>query len=40
MHEGRLVGFLDLDSPVKGRFDEADLAGCVALVERIASRLG
>jgi GAF domain-containing protein len=40
LHEGRLVGVLDLDSPVKGRFDEADLAGCVALVERIASRLG
>lgn len=37
--QGRLIGVLDLDSPSTARFDEADVAGCVALVERIASRL-
>jgi GAF domain-containing protein len=28
---GALLGVLDLDSPVLGRFDEADRAGCEAL---------
>jgi L-methionine (R)-S-oxide reductase len=30
---GRVLGVLDLDSPVPGRFDEADRAGC----ERLAA---
>jgi L-methionine (R)-S-oxide reductase len=29
---GRVTGVLDLDSPVRGRFDEADRAGCERLV--------
>ena len=36
----RLIGVLDLDSPVAARFDEADRAGLEALVARIAGRLG
>jgi L-methionine (R)-S-oxide reductase len=32
---GRVVGVLDLDSPVRGRFDNADRAGC----ERLAAIL-
>lgn len=40
VHEGRLIGVLDLDSPSLSRFDSDDVKGCVALVERIASRLG
>lgn len=39
VHEGRLVGVLDLDSPSLARFDAEDLRGCAALVDRIASRL-
>jgi L-methionine (R)-S-oxide reductase len=30
---GRVVGVLDLDSPVHGRFDEEDRAGCERLAE-------
>ncbi|HKT78373.1 MAG TPA: GAF domain-containing protein [Sphingobium sp.] len=37
--EGRVVAVLDLDSPLKARFDAADQAGLEALVERIATRL-
>jgi GAF domain-containing protein len=37
---GQLLGVLDLDSPRTGRFDAEDVAGCLALVEKIASRLG
>ena len=37
--DGRLIGVLDLDSPRKGRFDADDLAGCVELARRLASRL-
>jgi GAF domain-containing protein len=29
--DGRIIGVLDLDSPVKGRFDDADRAGLEAL---------
>ena len=29
---GRVLGVLDLDSPVRGRFDEEDRAGCERLV--------
>lgn len=39
VHEGRLLGVLDLDSPSRARFDDQDVKGCVALIERIASRL-
>jgi L-methionine (R)-S-oxide reductase len=35
MVEGRAVGVLDLDSPVRGRFDDDDRAGC----ERLAAIL-
>ena len=40
VHEGRLIGVLDLDSPNRARFDEEDAKGCAALIERIAGRLG
>jgi GAF domain-containing protein len=35
----RMIGVLDLDSPVAGRFDAEDAAGCEALVALLASRL-
>ena len=35
----RLVGVLDLDSPRPGRFDEADLKGCIELIRLLAPRL-
>jgi L-methionine (R)-S-oxide reductase len=34
-----LVGVIDLDSPIPGRFDEEDVAGCVALAALIANRV-
>lgn len=37
--DGRLIGVLDLDSPSPARFDDGDVAGCVALVARIVDRL-
>lgn len=37
--ESNLVGVLDIDSPAKARFDEADRKGCEALIERIGARL-
>ena len=39
VHEGRLIGVIDLDSPSLGRFDEEDVAGCVELARLLASRL-
>jgi GAF domain-containing protein len=39
VHEGRLLGVLDLDSPRVARFDSEDLAGCVELARRLAPRL-
>jgi GAF domain-containing protein len=36
---GRLIGVLDLDSPVPGRFDQEDLAGCVKLIQRLETAL-
>jgi GAF domain-containing protein len=32
LDDGRVLGVLDLDSPVAGRFDEDDRAGCERLV--------
>jgi len=37
--QGRLLGVLDLDSPLPARFDAGDAAGCAALVRLIAPRL-
>lgn len=37
---GRLLGVLDLDSPIVGRFDDQDVAGCTALMESLAPRIG
>lgn len=39
VHEGRLLGVLDLDSPVKGRFDEEDVAGCAELMAVLGPRI-
>jgi GAF domain-containing protein len=39
VHEGRLLGVIDLDSPSRGRFDAADLAGCLELAQMLAPRL-
>ncbi len=36
---GRLVGVLDLDSPVPGRFDQEDVTGCVKLIQRLETAL-
>lgn len=38
--EDRLIGVLDLDSPVPARFDAADAAGCEALAVLLADRIG
>ena len=35
---GQLLAVLDLDSPRTGRFDEADIAGCSELAQRLAPR--
>jgi GAF domain-containing protein len=39
VHEGRLLGVIDLDSPRVARFDQEDVAGCVELARRLAPRL-
>lgn len=39
MVEGRLIAILDLDSPVRGRFDAQDRAGLEALVAAIGKTL-
>ena len=36
----RLLGVLDLDSPLPARFDAEDAAGCTALMTLLATRLG
>ncbi|UZW56771.1 GAF domain-containing protein [Sphingobium sp. JS3065] len=38
--DGRIVAVLDLDSPTRARFDDADRTGLEALIARIGSRLG
>jgi L-methionine (R)-S-oxide reductase len=40
VHEGRLLGVLDLDSPRRARFDGEDLAGCLELARLLEPRLG
>lgn len=37
---GVLLGVIDLDSPLPGRFDEVDEKGCLDLAQRLAARLG
>jgi GAF domain-containing protein len=39
LHQGRLLGVIDLDSPAVGRFDGEDLAGCLELAHLLAPRL-
>lgn len=39
VHDGRLIGVLDLDSPLPGRFDAEDARGLEALITRIAARI-
>ncbi len=37
--DGALIGVLDLDSPVQGRFDAEDQAGCEALMALLGPRI-
>ena len=39
VHEGAVIAVLDLDSPVPGRFDAADAAGCEAIAALLAARI-
>ncbi|EQB17054.1 GAF domain-containing protein [Sphingobium lactosutens] len=39
IHDGRLVGVIDLDSPVAARFDADDAAGLEDLASLIAARI-
>lgn len=39
VHEGDLIGVIDLDSPSAARFDEADVEGCSKLAQAIAGRV-
>ena len=39
VRDGELIAVLDLDSPLKARFEAEDEAGCVALVEVLAGVL-
>lgn len=39
LHEGRLIGVIDLDSPTPSRFTADDAQGCERLAQRIASAL-
>lgn len=39
VHQGRLLGVLDLDSPSPARFDASDAAGCEALMAILAPRI-
>jgi len=40
LHDGRLIGVLDLDSPRPARFDQQDRIGLERLIARIAGALG
>ena len=39
VHDGELIGVIDLDSPRTARFDAEDIAGCVELARILAPRL-
>ena len=39
VHDGWLIGVLDLDSPLPARFDAEDAAGCEALATILAPRI-
>jgi L-methionine (R)-S-oxide reductase len=39
VHEGELIGVIDLDSPHKARFDAEDVSGCLELARLLAPRL-
>lgn len=39
VHDGALIGVLDLDSPSPARFDAEDVAGCEALARLLAPRI-
>lgn len=39
VHSGVLLGVLDLDSPLKGRFDHEDASGCETLMTILAPRI-
>jgi GAF domain-containing protein len=39
VHDGELLGVIDLDSPSTGRFDAADVEGCLELARLLAPRL-
>jgi GAF domain-containing protein len=39
VHDGLLLGVIDLDSPLTGRFDQADEQGCLELARLLAPRL-
>jgi L-methionine (R)-S-oxide reductase len=39
VHRGELISVIDLDSPLKGRFDKEDEAGCLELARLLAPRL-
>lgn len=40
LRDGRVIAVLDLDSPLPGRFDGEDVAGCQALAHMLAARIG
>ena len=40
LKDGRVLGVLDLDSPLPARFDAEDRAGCERLVETLLKSLG
>jgi len=39
IHDGALLGVIDLDSPLRARFDDDDVAGCLDLARMLAPRL-
>jgi GAF domain-containing protein len=39
VHDNRLIGVLDLDSPTPGRFDVDDARGCEAIASLLAPRI-
>ncbi len=39
VHDGELIGVLDLDSPLPARFDSEDAAFCAELIQRLSGRL-